>query len=229
MRGLRGKLSELRGLQSQLNLKIIIVTETWLTPTIADNEVIISDMTLVRRDRDHKEGGGVAIYADRQLRCVRATDPLLAELPDSVWCHFTVGHTKHLLGGIYRSPSCGTEHNQLLLSTITGVRDLGYDQITIAGDFNTPSLNIGLGCAQGKFGRDLLHTIRKTGFTEKVRDDTRWGPSGKSSKLDYILTSDQLLVENVRITTPLGSSDHEVIVFDMVLGERLQWDSTLPC
>ena len=186
-------------------------------------------MTLVRWDRGHKEGGGVAIYADKQLRCVRATDPLLTALPDSVWCHFTVGQTKHLLGSVYRSPSCGAEHSQLLLSTITGVRDLGYDQITIAGDFNAPSLNIGLGCAQGKFSWDLLYAIGNAGFTEKVGDDTRWGPSGKSSKLDYILTSDQLLVENVKIMTPLGSSDHAVIVFDMVLCERLQWDTTLPC
>ncbi|CAH8821032.1 unnamed protein product [Trichobilharzia szidati] len=208
---------------------MIILTETWLTPTIADNEISIGDMVLVRRDRDNKEGGGVAIYFDRQLKCVRATDPPLIELPDSIWCHFTVGHTKHLLGGIYRSPTCGAEHNQLLLTTITGIRDLGYDQITIAGDFNAPSLNLGSGYAKGKFGRNLLQAIRNTGLTENVGDDTRWGPSGKSSKLDYILTSDQLLVEKVQIMTPLGSSDHAVIGFDLVLREHLQWDATQPC
>uniref|UniRef100_A0AA85ISK7 Uncharacterized protein n=1 Tax=Trichobilharzia regenti TaxID=157069 RepID=A0AA85ISK7_TRIRE len=70
-------------------------------------------MVLVRRDRDLKEGGGVAIYVDKQLRCVHATDPPLTELPDSIWCHFTVGYCKYLVGSIYRSPSCGADHNQV--------------------------------------------------------------------------------------------------------------------
>ncbi|CAH8832335.1 unnamed protein product, partial [Trichobilharzia szidati] len=84
------------------------------------------------------------------------------------------------------------------------------------------------GCAQDRFDRNLLHTITEAGFTENVRMDTRWGPDGKSSRLDYVLTSDQLLVENVQITTPIGSSDHAVITFDIVLRERLQWDNTQP-
>lgn len=95
-----------------------------------------------------REGGGVAIYVDKRPRCVGAKNPLLTEFPDSVWCRFTVGHSKHLLVGIYRPPSCGTQHNQLLLGTITVVRDLSCDQITTAHDFNAPSLNMRLGCAQ---------------------------------------------------------------------------------
>ncbi|VDQ03117.1 unnamed protein product [Trichobilharzia regenti] len=109
-----------------------------------------------------------------------------------------------------------------------GIRDLGYDQITTTEDFNAISLNLDSGCAQGKFGRNLLQAIGNTELTEKVADDARWGPSGKSSKIDCILTGDRLLAEKVQIMNPLASSDHAVVGFDLVLREHLEWDDRRP-
>ncbi|CAH8669350.1 unnamed protein product [Heterobilharzia americana] len=66
------------------------------------------------------------------------------------------------------------------------------------------------------------------GLQEKISDNTRWGSDGKPSRLDYLLTSDPLLVENVQVQTPLGSSDHATVMFDLVISEELSWEGPRP-
>ncbi|KAG7312050.1 hypothetical protein JYU34_001495 [Plutella xylostella] len=56
---------------------IIILTETWLIPTITDNLLIDSRYTVFRSDRDRvatgkKDGGGVLVAVRRGLQATRA-------------------------------------------------------------------------------------------------------------------------------------------------------------
>ena len=40
---------------------IIVGTESWLTPDITDSEIFPPDLTIFRKDRSQKTGGGVFI------------------------------------------------------------------------------------------------------------------------------------------------------------------------
>ncbi|CAH3137642.1 unnamed protein product, partial [Pocillopora meandrina] len=71
VRGLRKNLPEVKILLQHTNLDILTISETHLTQDISDNEVNIDGYRILRRDRSHKVGGGVAIYFNISLDCVR--------------------------------------------------------------------------------------------------------------------------------------------------------------
>lgn len=68
---------------------------------------------------------------------------------------------------------------------------LGFDHISLAGNFNIPSLNLG---KQDITPTMWLHkqvaaAIKLSGLTEHVDDATRWYMDGKTSELDHLLTN----------------------------------------
>ena len=74
-RSLLPKVGELRGLCTYRCYMAIVVTETWLSPEVLDNELAVDGYNLVRRDRN-RHGGGVAIFIHNSL----PFKPLHAEL-----------------------------------------------------------------------------------------------------------------------------------------------------
>ncbi len=60
---------------------ILIFTETWLTPTTPDNDLLISNFNPpFRCDRPDRQGGGVAIYVREGLTAIRRLDLSLKRL-----------------------------------------------------------------------------------------------------------------------------------------------------
>ncbi|CAH8582370.1 unnamed protein product, partial [Heterobilharzia americana] len=232
VRGLRGKVAEMRTLRAHQHSDIIFITESWLSPDISDEEMHVTGMELFRRDREHRAGGGVAIYVNSCLKARMVSDTALTQLPESLWCYFTLHSTKYLLGVIYRSPTCSPTHKEMIIKAILTTSSANYDSVVIAGDFNTPSI---LFETEGRrirsFNQKLKDAIKTAGLSEKVGDATRWGPNGNASRLDYVLTNDELLIEDVCIQPPLGLSDHAVITFSMITREALQLETpnTFPC
>ena len=57
---------ELRGLCTYRRYMAIVVTETWLSPEVLDNELAVGEYNLVRRDKN-RHGGDIAIFIHNSL------------------------------------------------------------------------------------------------------------------------------------------------------------------
>ena len=55
------------------NPDIVIATETWLDPTITNNQVFPPNYTVWRKDRENAKGGGVLIAVENT--CLSSDDP----------------------------------------------------------------------------------------------------------------------------------------------------------
>lgn len=191
------------------------ITETWLNPNILDNEIEISGMSLFRHDRERR-GGGVALYCAKQLDCRELTDEYLI-LEDTLWCtvRMQTGDVC-VVGVIYRSPSSDESHNSRLFEVIRLVASKYKARILIMGDFNLPNLL-----------RKQVHPVDsiESTFCDLLLDaplyncivsNTRYRGDDIPSTLDLVLTSEENVTDNILYETPLGLSDHIVLIFEYI-------------
>ena len=66
-RSLVNKLSNFQSFVYTSNFNILCITETWLTDSVFDLEILPTDFTIYRKDR-HSRGGGVLIAVDDLLQ-----------------------------------------------------------------------------------------------------------------------------------------------------------------
>ena len=97
-------MNELRAfLMQSPRIHIIALTETWLNSNISDAEVSLPGLTLFRRDRLERKGGGVAVFVSESINAVRRSD---LEIDESVWIEIFLPKSKGILfGTFYRPPS----------------------------------------------------------------------------------------------------------------------------
>ncbi len=83
---------------------ILVFTETWLSPNISDDDIMISNFTKpYRADRIGRLGGGVAIYIRDTLISKECYDLRIAGL-ETLWVEIKIDKHTILLGGFYRPP-----------------------------------------------------------------------------------------------------------------------------
>jgi hypothetical protein len=63
------KIDEVAFVMKQNHCDIAAITETWLKESIPDVSVNIEGYQLPRRDRKHKEHGGVCLYVINHIQC----------------------------------------------------------------------------------------------------------------------------------------------------------------
>ncbi|MES9973056.1 MAG: endonuclease/exonuclease/phosphatase family protein, partial [Candidatus Thiodiazotropha sp.] len=196
------------------------MTESWLDSSIRDSELTIPGMHIYRNDRRNGRGGGSAIYVATTLRTSSVHASALCELPESVWLTIhTAPSTNCLLGVIYRSPSADTYFDSKLKQCLDTISSLGYDQTLIMGDFNHPQINFAEGKVNGSKDSPaclFYESVIEAGLFEQVQTYTRWRDGVQPSRLDYILTSEQYMVERLSVDCPLGRSDHCTITFQWI-------------
>ena len=111
------------------------------------------------------------------------------------------------IGVVYRSPNIGQEEDIKLQKAI---RDVSKGECVIMGDFNHDHKQwVSLESAGGDDNQFLLLT-QDCFLTQHVLEPTRDG-----NALDLILSSQNELVDNVKVHEPLGSSDHNQIHFNI--------------
>ncbi|VDP74126.1 unnamed protein product [Echinostoma caproni] len=192
---------------------IVAVTETWLTTEILDSELLLSGMSLLRSDRPTR-GGGVLLYHRSNLQCKQIDIPDAA--PDSLWCSLRLSKNDRCLTGVvYRPPASSDSANEILLQTMRNVLSLNFTHALIMGDFNCPNLTRSRNSRQ-PFEKQLPQLIEFHPLYNDVTEPTRFGAGHKPSTLDLVLTNEELMVESVNVTSPLGRSDHAVLMFDYI-------------
>lgn len=174
------------------NADVAIITETHLKSKHTDSVVAVPGYTLLRRDRERRRGGGVALY-------VRSS------LPSSVWTFSDDDRTYELLwacidntyvGALYHPPRPQYPIDSLLDYVESCVAELTHDHptstVVLAGDFN-----------------QLPHSavVERTGFTQLVHQPTRG-----QNVLDLVFASNPLQYSIVRVVTSTVKSDHKAVV-----------------
>lgn len=163
-----------RGIRTKLNIlymnilancyDIIVLSETWLTPNIADNEFIDERYVIYRCDRNRmatnkKEGGGVLVAVLKNLHafCVPLVfsnsfiEHILVQIPGD-------GHEKHFISAAYIPPKTPDEiyiaHFGALQSVI-GIQN--NSKFYLFGDYNLPDIEWLSNVSDTTFGAQNCH------------------------------------------------------------------------
>ena len=121
---------------------------------------------------------------------------------------------------IYRSPSPGPDYqennrslNQFLKNVCTNKR---YSHTCFVGDFNYRTINWQNWTTPHQEEHpeeEFLETLRDCYLYQHIQEPTRCRGTDEPSTIDLILTGEEAQVSNVKYMSPLGKSDHSVLLF----------------
>ena len=195
------------------NTDIAFITETWLTKSILDSEILPSnEFNIFRKDREASRGGGVLLAVRSSLFSSIQQIDIPTDL-EFVCCEVTTKNDKFILASCYRPPNSNISWCRKFGETLQYLRDV-YDQIVIAGDFNLPSID--WNCLENTTGSDELE------FTEILNDyflkQLSVEPTRLNNVLDLIITSSPDRVEVLDIISPNDAgifTDHAILQFEI--------------
>ena len=131
---------EFHSIFSPLSFHVILLSETWLKPSLSSSLVHLPGYTLLRNDRTLKRGGGVGAFvrSDLQPKIIHHTPCEYSAHPEIMFVEITTSYKKCLICVVYKPPRVG-----FLNDLETPLSDLIplYEHVLIFGDFNTNLLN----------------------------------------------------------------------------------------
>ena len=146
---------EILNLTSEIDLHVVMLSETWLKPSLPSKLVDLPRYSLHRHDRHGlKTGGGVAMYVRNDIK----TKLILTSTENSgielLFIELQIALKKCALGVVYWPPGTGNiselhEHLAYIAAT--------YQNIIVMGDFNVNLLNVN--SSETKHYRDMYHSI----------------------------------------------------------------------
>ena len=174
---------------------------------------------MFRVDRGTR-GGTVLLYVSEKFEAVLAQDIDTCGLNDSVWCRLCLRGMKLVIGVCYRSTLSSVENDEALLSMWSSVATLAdADSCTvIMGDFNLPSIDFKKSSVEGS--ADLLagrvfDRLLDNFWHQHVNEFTRFPENQTPSCLDWIITDDPEVLEELTYLETLGKSDHVCISWQL--------------
>ena len=198
---------------------IILITETKLNPNDQVSEYFkIAKYNYIRKDRVARGGGGVIIFTKEGLNCEEIK---LVSLNDIEMIVFKVIFQQKTLvcACIYRPPEPGDYYNQKVLQAIKEISDINADQFLICGDFNYSKIdwnNHDIPTA-ARDERDFYDSVQSAFLHQHVTEFTRQRGSDAPSLLDLVMSKNELEIDYIDYQSPLGKSNHAVLVFDFSL------------
>lgn len=213
---------------------IVIYNETWLKPSISDNEVISTDIYKVFRldrssfthppdpvniNRFRSNGGGVLIGIKHNLDIQTKLIPvkcraeiLSIEITDS-------RNRKSIISTFYRVGTLGSENHNRIDQYLRNIRRRrGVDEITLIGDLNMCDTNWEDFSSDTLIEQLFIDTFNDIALSQVVMAPTH----NKGNILDIILTDKPDNIHNIDIDkdSGLGCSDHFPIKFNLKLSSR---------
>ncbi|KAI5707306.1 hypothetical protein M8J75_016584 [Diaphorina citri] len=198
---------------SDLSLGAVLVTETFLKPSIPSSMVSFVGYNLIRNDRLHKGRGGVAIYlrGDFEYSIAAMSNGNVEGSMEYIFLEIRINNSKLLLGVVYRPPRRSfveflTEYENILADFVPV-----YSNILIQGDFNCNLLN---DTSESSSFHSLIDTlcleVLPTGATFHL-------PSGYSSLLDLSMTSSSNKIKLHGSLSIPGFTNHDLlyVVYDL--------------
>ena len=201
--------------ESNENIPIIIILETWLQAHVTDAQINIPHYQIIRSDRKKRDRGGALMYLHEDL-------PVSNEKTfDDGTCEVAICEVptvKTIIVSIYRPPETSHEifQNSLefIQKYINSTTDTGtkhYDFL-IFGDLNLPCINWSditimknFSKATTECSKMLLSFMEKNLLSQYVDIPTR-----EHNILDLMLTNNSNLVSHVQ-SEPTKLSDHNIV------------------
>ena len=197
----------------------------FITETKTNEEQIIAqfvdcpEYVAIRRDRGSSHGGGVLLLVKNDIR--------VDEIHDNAWegTESVVREIKHgrstvKVACMYRPPNAESDYSEKVRDTIQKLGSSPQGQVLICGDFNFPQIDWSNNTVKGGETTEqskFLDACQDVFLQQHVQHFTRVRGSDRPSLLDLILTKHSLEIENVQYAAPIGTSDHCVLKFDMLL------------
>ena len=135
------KIDEVAFVMKQNHCDIAAITETWLKETIPDVSVNIEGYQLLRRDRKHKEHGGVCLYVINHIQCKILACPY-NEDREVPWAllrpkRLPRGYSSIIVGVLYHPPDANNNEMLQYLRTSMEYFEANYMNcgIILLGDF----------------------------------------------------------------------------------------------
>ena len=212
-RSIVNKRNELNIMVEDIDPHIIGITESWTTTDISDAELGLTGYVMFRKDRIGRKGGGVILYIKESIQAYEIKLEREADCEEAVWCNIVTGNSTLTVGLVYRSPNISIEENEKIQNAI---REVSKRDCIIMGDFNHGHIQWKSLQSMGREDHKFLVLVQDTFLSQHVLEPTRG-----ENVLDIVLSSQNELVDNVKICEPLGSSDHNQIHFTIkVKSER---------
>ena len=185
-------LNKLDVLQAELfEIDILSFTETWLSPDIATEDLMLrSYNTPERKDRPGDPHGGVMIYVKEGIHYKRRHDLELRGI-ESIWIELVHNHKSILYGLFYRPPNANAQYFLNIEDSVALAIDTGISDVIVTGDFNFNFFN-----SQSRRKIDSLCT--QFSLYQSISQPTHY-TEHSSSLIDVILISnkDNLLFSGV--------------------------------
>ena len=185
---------------------IIGITESWVNTDITDAELGLTGYIMLRRDRKGRRGGGVILYVKESIQAYKIKLEREADCVEAVWYKIVSGNSTLTIGLVYRSPNIDKEDSTKMQNAI---KEVSKGECIIMGDFNHGHIEWKSLESTGGEDQQFLFLIQDSFLTQHVLEPTRG-----ENVLYIVLSSQNELVDNVKIHEPLGNSDHNQIHFD---------------
>lgn len=184
------------------SLHAILVSESWLKPSLPSTSYSLPGFVLIRNDRIGKGGGGVAIYLKSHLsyKIVSQSSSAYSASPEFIFMEVDVG-LKVILGVVYCPPSI--DFFSKLENVFEDIMSK-YTHLILMGDFNT--------CMLSSNRRSLtLRSIIESVNLNLLDLDPTHHTHTASTFLDLIITSHVNLVKSHGQFSAPGFSHHDLI------------------
>jgi hypothetical protein len=181
----------------------ILVSESWLKPTLDSTSYSLPGYVLIRNDRIGKGGGGVAIYLRSSISytILNQSQSLYSGSAEWIFLEINVSRVKAVLGVVYCPPTIDYFSN---LEQILESLSSDYTHHLIMGDLNTDL------CRDSPRSRKLMSLIRSVSFSVLPSDPTHHTTT-TDTWLDVIITSSSSnVIKHGQFLAP-GFSHHDLL------------------
>jgi len=179
---------------------------------MADAEFIIPGYNVFSADRGggHR-GGEVLLLVSSAYNAVEVK--LSNKFADQIWCKVKIRNGEDLVVGVcYRSPNLqfsDRDNNNELCNMIEEVHG---KSVILMGDFNYPDIDWSSMQGQSRDSQQFVNSVEENFWTQHVTEGTCNG-----ALLDLVFTSEPDMVDSISVLSPLGSSDHNMLEWDVHL------------
>ena len=201
------KIEELKCYLVEKNPDMVMITEAWTNDSISDDFLTIKGYELVaredRKDTGAGRGGGILVYAKREINCWREEEDNGFNQSVSIRVKLDEEIVIHV---VYRSPNSSKQNDDALCSWVRGMKGSRL----VLGDFNLPGIEWEAGRADAK-GREFYRACCDTFLEQLVIESTHIN----GNRLDLVLTNRSEKIKGVDMDGRLDKSDHEIIVVQL--------------
>ncbi|KAG7309261.1 hypothetical protein JYU34_005202 [Plutella xylostella] len=170
------------------NIHAVLVSESWLKPSLDSSLYPLPGFQLIRNDRVNKGGGGVAIYLRSHIpySIISKSPSEYSGKAEHLLIEVRLGHSRILLG-VYYSPSMTVNYFDSFEKLLDDYSPL-FDNTIVMGDFNTCLLK------NDSRSKSLHSIVTSKNLHILPSDATHHPPNSDPTFLDLIIVSSLDLV-----------------------------------